>query len=212
MRPGGRLRRTADRARPFRCSADTDAPPPALARYREPDEREPWAVSRRRRGRRRDPAGLAATSTSSTRTPASSGSTGSSSQRGLLQLRLRLHRGHPRRRRRPHRRPADHRRADVHRLPRLGPADRRPRDARREGLRLQGPVRRARRSHQAHIERLDQVRPHRLVEIEHFFADVQGCSRTRPSRSSAGARRDRALEVLETDRAAWRARAGSAEA
>ena len=23
--------------------------------------------------------------------------------------------------------------------------------------------------HQAHVERLDQVRPHRLVEIEHFF-------------------------------------------
>ena len=24
-------------------------------------------------------------------------------------------------------------------------------------------------AHQQHIERLDQVRPHRLVEIEHFF-------------------------------------------
>ena len=23
--------------------------------------------------------------------------------------------------------------------------------------------------HQAHVERLDQVRPHRLVEIQHFF-------------------------------------------
>ena len=63
----------------------------------------------------------------------------------LLQLRLRLHRGDARRRRRPHRRPPGHRRAHLHRLPRLGPADRRARDERRERLRLQGPVRRARR-------------------------------------------------------------------
>ena len=56
--------------------------------------------------------------------------------------------------------------------------------------------------HQAHVERLDQVRPHRLVEIENFFntykmledknVDVDGW-----------ADRDRALEILRTDRTAW---------
>ena len=56
--------------------------------------------------------------------------------------------------------------------------------------------------HQAHVERLDQVRPHRLIEIENFFntykmledknVDVDGW-----------ADRDRALEILRTDRAAW---------
>ena len=44
--------------------------------------------------------------------------------------------------------------------------------------------------HQQHIERLDQVRPHRLVEIEHFFqtyklledktVDVRRLARARP--------------------------------
>ena len=89
---------------------------------------------------------------------------------GPLQLRLRLHHGHAGGRRRPHRRPAPDRRADVSGLPRLGAPDRRPRDARRQGRGLQGPVR-GRRAipHQAHVEDLDQVRPHRLVEIEHFF-------------------------------------------
>ena len=53
---------------------------------------------------------------------------------------------HACRRWRPHGRAPDHRRADVHGLPRLGAADRRPRDARRERLRLQGALRRARRS------------------------------------------------------------------
>ena len=56
--------------------------------------------------------------------------------------------------------------------------------------------------HQQHIERLDQVRPHRLVEIEQFFAtykvledkavDVIGWSD-----------HDAALQVLRDDRAAW---------
>jgi len=56
--------------------------------------------------------------------------------------------------------------------------------------------------HQQHVERLDQVRPHRLVEIEHFFqtyklledktVDVLGWRD-----------RDRARAVLEADRAAW---------
>jgi inorganic pyrophosphatase len=53
--------------------------------------------------------------------------------------------------------------------------------------------------HQQHIERLEQVRPHRLVEIEQFFntyklledkvVDVVGWRD-----------RDRALEVLAADR------------
>jgi len=54
--------------------------------------------------------------------------------------------------------------------------------------------------HQQHIERLEQMRPHRLVEIEHFFntyklleekdVDVLGWRD-----------RERALEVLAADRA-----------
>ncbi len=58
--------------------------------------------------------------------------------------------------------------------------------------------------HQAHVKRLDQVRPHRLVEIEHFFntyklleakeTDVLGW------REAA-----RAREVLVADRTTWRA-------
>ncbi|HXG25730.1 MAG TPA: inorganic diphosphatase [Candidatus Binatia bacterium] len=56
--------------------------------------------------------------------------------------------------------------------------------------------------HQAHVERLDQVRPHRLVEIVNFFetykmledknVEVDGWSEV-----------DRAFEILRADRAAW---------
>ena len=55
---------------------------------------------------------------------------------------------------------------------------------------------------QQHVERLDQIRPHRLVEIEHFFetyklledkmVEVVGW---RPA--------DRAREILLHDREAW---------
>jgi len=55
---------------------------------------------------------------------------------------------------------------------------------------------------QAHIERLEQMRPHRLVEIEHFFntyklledktVDVVGWRQA-----------ERALEILRHDRQAW---------
>ena len=58
--------------------------------------------------------------------------------------------------------------------------------------------------HQAHVESLDQVRPHRLVEIEHFFntyklleakeTDVLGWR-------DAGVARD----LLVADRSTWRA-------
>ena len=58
--------------------------------------------------------------------------------------------------------------------------------------------------HQQHIERLEQVRPHRLVEIEHFFetyklledktVDVVGLARARarargPARATASGSR-----------------------
>jgi inorganic pyrophosphatase len=56
--------------------------------------------------------------------------------------------------------------------------------------------------HQQHIERLEQVRPHRLVEIENFFhtykiledkaVDIVGWRE-----------RDAALEVLRADRVTW---------
>ena len=145
-------------------------------------------LSRRRRDRRRDPARVAQqvrVRRGGRRLPARSRPV----ERRLLQLRLRLHRGHARRRRRPHRRPADHRRADLHRLPRLGAPDRRARDARREGLRLQGPVRRDRRpppaAHRA--ARAGPAAPPRRDRA--LLRDLQGCSRTRPSTSSAGASR-----------------------
>src|ERR687887_353968 len=61
--------------------------------------------------------------------------------------------------------------------------------------------------HQAHVETLDNVRPHRLVEIENFFetyklledktVEVIGWRDTK-----------RALEVLEADHAAWLDEAG----
>jgi inorganic pyrophosphatase len=61
--------------------------------------------------------------------------------------------------------------------------------------------------HQAHVETLDNVRPHRLVEIENFFetyklledktVEVIGWRDTK-----------RALEVLEADHAAWLGEAG----
>jgi inorganic pyrophosphatase len=58
--------------------------------------------------------------------------------------------------------------------------------------------------HQAHVERLDQIRPHRLVEIENFFktyklledklTEVRGWHDV-----------GRALEILRDDRHRWRA-------
>ena len=42
-------------------------------------------------------------------------------------------------------------------------------------------------AHQQHIERLEQVRPHRLVEIEHFFQTYKALE-DKTSTSSAGAR------------------------
>jgi inorganic pyrophosphatase len=56
--------------------------------------------------------------------------------------------------------------------------------------------------HQAHISRLEQVRPHRLVEIEHFFQTYKLLEKKETD--VVGWRdRDRALEVLREDRAVW---------
>ena len=48
-------------------------------------------------------------------------------------------------------------------------------------------------AHQQHIERLDQVRPHRLVEIEHFFQTYKALE-------------DKTVEMLRLARARPRAR------
>jgi inorganic pyrophosphatase len=66
--------------------------------------------------------------------------------------------------------------------------------------------------HQQHIERLDQVRPHRLVEIEHFFETYKALEDK--AVDVVGWRdRDAAHQVLRDDRATWdRERDGLAEA
>ncbi|HEY7589402.1 MAG TPA: inorganic diphosphatase [Candidatus Limnocylindrales bacterium] len=58
--------------------------------------------------------------------------------------------------------------------------------------------------HQAHVERLDQVRPHRLVEIEHFF-ETYKLLENKDVEIVGWQGAERALEVLETDRRAWTA-------
>jgi inorganic pyrophosphatase len=58
-------------------------------------------------------------------------------------------------------------------------------------------------AHQQHIERLDQVRPHRLVEIEHFFETYKALE-DKTVEMVGWRERDRALEVLRTDREVWR--------
>jgi len=56
--------------------------------------------------------------------------------------------------------------------------------------------------HQAHINRLEQVRPHRLVEIEHFFQTYKLLEK-KETEVLGWRDRARALEVLREDRAAW---------
>jgi len=56
--------------------------------------------------------------------------------------------------------------------------------------------------HQAHVERLDQVRPHRRVEIEHFFNTYKFLE-DKTVEVVGWRDRERAFEVLRTDRAAW---------
>jgi inorganic pyrophosphatase len=56
--------------------------------------------------------------------------------------------------------------------------------------------------HQQHVERLDQVRPHRLVEIEHFF-ETYKLLEDKTVEIHGWRDRDRALEILAHDRDAW---------
>jgi inorganic pyrophosphatase len=56
--------------------------------------------------------------------------------------------------------------------------------------------------HQAHVERLDQVRPHRLVEIEHFFQTYK-LLEDKTVEINGWRDRDRALEILRHDREVW---------
>ena len=53
--------------------------------------------------------------------------------------------------------------------------------------------------HQAHVERLEQVRPHRLVEIEHFF-DTYKALEDKTVDVLGWKGRARAREVLQADR------------
>ncbi|MGZ8528435.1 MAG: inorganic diphosphatase [Candidatus Limnocylindrales bacterium] len=62
---------------------------------------------------------------------------------------------------------------------------------------------------QAHIDRLDQMRPHRLVEIEHFF-ETYKLLEDKNVEVLGWRERERALEILRTDRAAWQQESGSA--
>jgi inorganic pyrophosphatase len=63
--------------------------------------------------------------------------------------------------------------------------------------------------HQAHVERLDQVRPHRLVEIEHFF-NTYKLLEDKAVEVVGWQHREDALEVLRADRATWERNAESA--
>jgi inorganic pyrophosphatase len=54
--------------------------------------------------------------------------------------------------------------------------------------------------HQAHVERLEQVRPHRLIEIEHFFLTYK-LLEAKETEVLGWREAERAREVLLTDRA-----------
>jgi inorganic pyrophosphatase len=54
--------------------------------------------------------------------------------------------------------------------------------------------------HQAHVERLEQVRPHRLIEIEHFFLTYK-LLEAKETEVLGWREVERAREVLLTDRA-----------
>jgi inorganic pyrophosphatase len=56
--------------------------------------------------------------------------------------------------------------------------------------------------HQAHIHRLDQVRPHRLLEIENFFQTYK-LLEEKETEVVGWRDRDFAYDILRADRAAW---------
>ena len=64
-------------------------------------------------------------------------------------------------------------------------------------------------AHQQHIERLDQVRPHRLVEIEQFFASYKALE-DKAVDVIGWSDHDAALQVLRNDRATWLREVGTA--
>ena len=61
--------------------------------------------------------------------------------------------------------------------------------------------------HQQHIERLEQIRPHRLVEIENFFQTYKMLENKEVD-ISGWRDRDQALEVLRGDRDRYRVEHG----
>jgi inorganic pyrophosphatase len=61
--------------------------------------------------------------------------------------------------------------------------------------------------HQQHIERLDQIRPHRLVEIEQFF-NTYKVLENKEVEIVGWSALDRALEVLAADRERYRREVG----
>jgi inorganic pyrophosphatase len=65
--------------------------------------------------------------------------------------------------------------------------------------------------HQSHVETLDNVRPHRLVEIENFF-ETYKLLEDKTVQVIGWREPDRALEVLQTDRAKWLGEVGPARA
>jgi inorganic pyrophosphatase len=62
--------------------------------------------------------------------------------------------------------------------------------------------------HQAHVERLEQVRPHRLVEIEHFFLTYK-LLEAKETEVLGWREAERAREVLLTDRALFEQEEGA---
>ncbi len=64
--------------------------------------------------------------------------------------------------------------------------------------------------HQMHIAALDQMRPHRLVEIEHFF-ETYKLLEDKTVEVLGWRDRERALEILRTDRDAWQREVGAAD-
>ena len=64
--------------------------------------------------------------------------------------------------------------------------------------------------HQQHVERLEQVRPHRLVEIEQFFGTYK-LLEDKTVEINGWRDVDRALEILRHDREAWEREQAPAE-
>ncbi len=92
-------------------------------------------------------------------------------------------------------------------LSRLGAAHRRPRDARREGLRLQGPVRRGRRSPTSSTSSASSRCARIAWSRSSTSSDLQA-ARGQGRRHRRLAERERALEVLTADRDRFRREVG----